>query len=430
MMLRTTLVMAALALPLAPASAQTVDPRWAPYLGCWQLQRETSGDAVTDLISAAARALPPDQKQQDVMICVTPSEKAGAVSQQTVVDNRTVNDETVAGDGSVSTAEEASCTSTRRAEWSTSGRLLYSTGSVACAGQPERKITGLSYVGAGPTWVDIQAVDVRDRRQVRVRRYMLSREQRQAGRRAAGIDSPPLFNRWTLDEMKEASRKTSPEALQAALVETGSKLPLNARTLRELAAADVDDSVIDVMMALSFPEKFVIERATTSLGSAGPGGYPPVGPGFGSPLGWTDPWLMASPWGFMSMYSPFAYQYYGYYDPRFGPPGWGWAVVNPNPGGGGSSEPQVEGRVVNGAGYTRVRPREPEPARVNAGGGTVDRSGSGGSRDGGNSGGSGGSGGGVTTGGYSGGSSGGSSSGGSSGGGRTAVPRPPGGGGH
>jgi hypothetical protein len=81
----------------------------------------------------------------------------------------------------------------------------------------------------------------------------------------------------------------------------------------------------------------------------------------------------------------------------------------------------VDARVVNGAGYTRVRPRQPVPMPVTAGG-VVDRSGgSGGTSNGGSSGGSSGGSGGASTGGYSsGGASGGSS-------GRTAVPRPPGG---
>ena len=131
---------------------------------------------------------------------------------------------------------------------------------------------------------------------------------------------------------------------------------------------------------------------------------------------------MASDYGWLSVYAPFGYQYYGYYDPRYGP-GYGWVPVAPPIN--GSVEPDSNGRVINGAGYTRVHPREAEPTRVNGfDGGVVDRSGSG-SSGGSGSGGSG-SGGAVGTGGYSnGGASG--ASGGSDGGARTAVPRPPGG---
>jgi hypothetical protein len=262
-------------------------------------------------------------------------------------------------------------------------------------------------------WVDVQMTEVRGNRSVRVRRYALSREQR----RAARTDGVALLERWTMDEVKDAARHTAPEVLQAALIEVGAKLPINARRLVELDEAGVPGQVIDVMVALSFPEKFIIDQPGLSAYGGGYGGY--TG-GFGGTL---DPWLLASELAWVSLYSPFGYQYYGYYDPRYGL-GWGnWVGVVP-PAGGGAAPDDPNGRVVNGLGYTRVRPREPEP-RISDG--VVDRSGSRGGRDGGASGsgdsggGSGGSG--VTSGGYTSGGGGGASGG----SGRTAVPRPPGG---
>ena len=59
-----------------------------------------------------------------------------------------------------------------------SGRQLFTRGTVSCEGQPERTITGLSLVMPGPTWVDVQMVDVRGSKSVRVRRYGATREQR------------------------------------------------------------------------------------------------------------------------------------------------------------------------------------------------------------------------------------------------------------
>jgi hypothetical protein len=394
------------------AQTAPVDPRWAPYLGCWQLQRESLGSATADLAAIASRRARAGEAREDVMICVTPAQEANAVSQQTVLNGESVLDEIVAADGTARTGEDGSCRSTRRAEWSRSGRQLFTRGTVSCAGQPERTITGLSLVMPGPTWVDVQMTEVRGNRSVRVRRYGLSREQR----RSARSDGVALTERWTIDEVKDAASHTAPEVLQAALIEVGAKLPLNARRLVELDDAGVPGPVLDVMVALSFPEKFTIER-TDSNYSSSYGGY--TG-GFGGTL---DPWLVASELAWLSLYSPFGYQYYGYYDPRYGP-GWGnWVgVVPPPPVGGGAAE-DPNGRVVNGLGYTRVRPREPEP-RVS--GGVVDRSGSSGGRDGGSTGsgnsGSGGSG--ATSGGYTSGGGGGASGGGS---GRTAVPRPPGG---
>jgi hypothetical protein len=423
MALRSLVIVAALAAVPQLALAQNpeprtseprVDPRWAPYIGCWQLRMENTNDGIADLVAAAMRQAPPNQKAGDVMICITPSEQPLAVMQQTVLDGESVLDELVSTDGVGRSAEEASCRSTRRAEWSASGRQLFSRGTISCEGQPERQITGLSMIVPGPTWVDVQMSEVRGQRSVRVRRYGLSREQiRSGGARALNPQSPAPLSRWTLDEVKDASRKTAPEVLQAALVEAGTKFPLSGRTLVDLKKAGVADTVVDVMVALTFPEKFVIERPTYTASYGGGGG----GGGY-------DPWSLASEYGWLSVYAPFGYQYYGYYDPRYGP-GYGWVPVAP-PIGGGEVEPESNGRVINGAGYTRVRPREAEPTRVNAydGGGVVDRSGSGSSGGSGGSGGSN-SGGGVSTGGYSSGGASGASGG--SDGARTAVPRPPGG---
>jgi hypothetical protein len=108
-----------------------------------------------------------------------------------------------------------------------------------------------------------------------------------------------------------------------------------------------------------------------------------------------------------SYYSPFAYRYWGAFDPFYFP-GSGYVVIQPP--GGGDDTPQSSGlgRVVDGRGYTRVTTRTPEPAHMTGGeGGTAGTM----SQGGGNSGG-------VSTGGYS--------SGGGGGGDRTAVPRPPG----
>ncbi|MEZ5284565.1 MAG: hypothetical protein R2712_07120 [Vicinamibacterales bacterium] len=411
-----------LSFPLASA-AQTppVDARWAPYLGCWQLGGETAADTLDDAVAVAARQARAELRRGDVLVCVTPSDEPGAVAQQTVLNGETVLDEVVSANGESRTSEDAGCRATRQAEWSSTGRQLFTKGTVSCENQPERRLAGMSVVMPGPVWIDVQMADINGQRSVRVRRYTLSREQERAGRPAIGPGTPAPMSRWTIEEVKEAVRRTEPEVVQAALVEVGTKLPLSRERLLELDAAGVPGSVVDVMVALSFPEKFVIERgrsANASWGGGGGGWMPPV----------YDPFDPMSRWQMLSMYSPFAYQYYGLYSPLYGSfynpyYGGGWVVVNP-PADGGDAD--AGGRAINGAGYTRVRPRSPEPART--AGGILDRSGNGGSNSGSGSNGGGSNGGGsVTSGGYSSGGGGGSSSGGDSGGGRTAVPRPPGG---
>jgi hypothetical protein len=398
MALRTLLLAVGIvALPLASA-AQTdlpVDPRWSAWLGCWDLRTENLSDGSVDLVAVASRLAPDNVRSGPVRVCVTPTSAPDTVRQQTIVNDETIFEELIAADAVERPISEEKCRGTRSAEWSSNGRQIFTRGVLTCDGQPDRRVSGLMMLVPGPTWVDVQLVDVSGHRSVRVRRYGLSRDQVRAGGLAAVPDAAPaLVDRLAIEEVIEASRKVEPEVVQAAMVEVGTKFPLNRDRILDLDKADVPGSVVDVMVALSFPEKFLIERQSS-------GGY---GSGGG---GWIDPWAVASPFAMYSMYAPFAYQYLGYYDPIYGP-GYGWVVVNPG-------QPETPSRAVNGLGYTRILERHVDPVRTGDGGGVVDRSGSG-------SGGSGG--GGVSSGGYSGGGGGGGASG---GGGRTAQPRPPGG---
>jgi len=208
------------------------------------------------------------------------------------------------------------------------------------------------------TWLDIQAVDIASRENIRVRRY------RRSGPQAPGISPRAAGARLTLDDVKEASAKVSPRAVEAALVETNASFDLTSRGLLDLDRAGVPASVVDLMVALSYPERFVVERQRDDRASVpflrdpftfgGAFGYP-----FGFDYGFYSPFYDSyySPY----YYSPFAYSYLGRYDPRF--TGGGFVVID----GGGtapstSPQPSGGGRVVDGLGYTRVRPRETTPA--------------------------------------------------------------------
>jgi hypothetical protein len=169
---------------------------------------------------------------------------------------------------------------------------------------------------------------------------------------------------------------------------------LTGERLIELDRAGVPDQIIDLMVAQSFPSKFVVERNTSGGGSWGMSGFDSMWPYYSDPFFYT------------SYFAPFGYRYWGSYDPYYfqGP---GFVIVNPQP-----VQPDSNGRVVDGRGYTRVRPNQPTPGSGSGTGWTGASDNSGGSS------GSSGSGGGVSSSGYS--------SGGGGGGGRTAVSRPPG----
>ena len=156
----------------------------------------------------------------------------------------------------------------------------------------------------------------------------------------------PLGLRLSIADVIEANGKVVPEALQAALVEVKRGFELNGKGLIALDEAGVPDSIVDLMVALSFPKRFVVERNT----SGGGGGY------WGT-SGFDSMWpYYADPFFYISYYAPFGYRYWGGYDPYYfqGP---GFVIVDPSPS---PIQPSGDGRVVDGRGYTRVRRSEPE----------------------------------------------------------------------
>ena len=180
--------------------------------------------------------------------------------------------------------------------------------------------------------------------------------------------------------MIEASGKVPAEAVQAAVAESKSRFVINKKSLVALADAGVSESVIDLMIGTRLsaalrrrtPRRRWRQRsARRHLGRrrllrSVPVAQHVLGGMYADCYGYNA-------WGYRSYYysmcgpySPYAtYGYYGYggyggYYPYY--PGGGWVVVDPTPP--GTAVPAVEGRVVNGRGYTQVRPRDAEPAPV------------------------------------------------------------------
>ena len=380
-----------------PGSGASLDSRWAPWLGCWQLLDESVQDPA--LLAEALGALGRTRERAGAIVCVTPGDDKG-VTMTTLVNDRPVLTETIVADGSNRRLEEPECRGWHRAEWSQLGARLFAQAELACASQAPRTVSGLSLMMAGPLWIDVQLIESEGRKSLRVRRYQRSVNQKYASKLPwpdQKVRAVPLNSRLTVADVKEASGKIAPETLQAALVELNKGFDLGSKELIELDRAGVPDNVIDLMVALTYPKRFVVEKNTSGSGSWGVGGFDSMWPYY------TDPFF------YTSYYAPFGYRYWGYYDPYYfqGP---GFVVVNPQQEG---IQPSGTGRVVDGRGYTRIRRNEPESSGRPGSDGAwstsaADRSGGSGSS----------SGGGVSSSGYS--------SGGGSGGDRTAQPRPPG----
>jgi hypothetical protein len=403
-------------LSAATASAQTPDARWNDWRGCWNLVADGNVAQLPPAEDAAGGVAGPIRPggSRSARVCVTPGR--GGAELTTFVGDQQVLSQTIVADGTDHPVNDGGCTGTQRARWSDDGHRLFTRAQVACEGQPSRTVTGLALIAHDGDWVDVQAVTVGNTDSVRVRRYRPPVERAQQG-------VPAAAKRLQAEHVKEATKYVSPRAIEAALMETSSRFPLSSRVLVDLDKAGVDDRVIDLMVALSYPRSFAIRP------SGADDRLTPLPPVFGADYidaSYDYPYLFGpyysnyyySPYFF----SPFGYSYLRYYS-RFSSP-YPYELVTGG-GGGGSVDggrPPEAGRVINGRGYTLVDRRDGISSGDDGGGGVSTRSG--GSR------------GTVSPRGYSGGDAGSASSGSSGGGGasgggassggdggRTAIPK-------
>ena len=398
-----TLAAAAGQAPAASARDNT-DTRWQPWLGCWS--------------ATPPRFVDLDGEPQEV--CGVPAPGTAAVDVVTVTGSKIVSRERIDPNGEHRPGEREGCTGWDSAQWSADMRRVYLQSEYTCTGGVKRATTGLMASAANGDWLDIVGVGLRDKVGVRVLRHRaappLPTLPPEIAAFVARDSREPAALRALLPvgdaEIIDASKHISGAVIEAWLSENRQKFTMNGKRLAALANAGVEDRVLDMLVALSYPEAFAIKPSPTMTGELAIGGGGDGGTVFlsesslllgGSIFDACNPYYAG-----LSLYgwdgcSPYGFYGYRYGAPPYGYYGGGWYEAG---GGGGiivgpivpPSSSQGHGQVVNGRGYM--------------------------SGDSGGSSASGSSGGGSSSGssGSSGGSSGGASSS-SSGGDRTAVPR-------
>lgn len=380
------------------AQAQTADARWQPWLGCWVSEGRVPG------VSGST-------------VCVLPAPDGRGVSVRSFEGNRELLSEVMLADGTPQRISEKTCTGERTTQWAARGARFYSKATLTCAGQPASDTTRISALIRPDVWLDVQVSGAAGGEQVRTRRLVRSGGTPPApvadqvrALRPSRVPPEPVYP----DDVIEATRLVSSTTVEAWLAESGARAAVDRRGLVQLADARVQGRVIDLLVAMAYPEKFQVRRS--SSGSGGSGGF------FGGE--WLDDGLYPGGWSYLSDvygygFGSFGLPYlYGGFGSSYYYPGSATYFVPSVVGGGGAAADADHGQVVNGQGYTRVQPRTTYQGTASGTSGTSSRGAS--SGDGGGYSGQGSSG---SSGGSSGASPGGYSGGGGSSTGQTAVPR-------
>lgn len=328
----------------APSMAQDqdVDSRWLPWLGCWE-----------------ASEAPEDTP----MLCVSPLAGQDGVELSTWSGGELISSEIIQADGVLRDVSREGCEGFQEARFSDGAKRVYLKSQYVCEGGVERGGTGLLAFANPVEWLDIKVVEVAGNSVPMVLRYRPARGTRveEAGMtriladramsvKAARIAaSAPL----TAHDLMEATDKVDPKALEALVAERGNDFDVSADFLVELANAGVSEEVIDLVVAVSYPERFTVtaggpqvarsERARSAL-PYGSYGYRTRW-SFWDPFFFYDPYYLGYGYGMNYGYSPF-YSGFGWYSGYYRPT---TVVIGDRP----DYEPRPHGRVISGRGYSR-----------------------------------------------------------------------------
>lgn len=345
---------AVLAAPsMASAQAQGVGP-WLPFMGCWS-DVEAPADAP--------------------LTCVVPAEAGAEIL--TVAEEGVVERQLLRADGAEHAFSSGGCEGAQASEAASDGHPIFTRSRLSCDGGVERSTRGIMAMVDLDEWVDIRALTVGSGSVSWVKRYRVAAPyrldrvqltegeraelERVAERRGMAIEAVRVAAAGapSIDAIIEAHNRTDNEAVRAWITELAAPLDLGADELLRLADAGVSPDVIDVAVAVSYPERFALARRTEQ----GPDAerreraYDSQRYRYGS-------WY----------YDPFNYDpfyrnryYYDRYRYGFGSgfgsygPGWyggpGVIVVQP-------AETERKGRFVKGRGYTTNSPSSPDAPRA------------------------------------------------------------------
>lgn len=253
----------AFSMPLAngaTASSQSVilnekniDARWLPWVGSWRLVSDTEETADSAVKDQYLLTTSPGDNEKSILM---EGHRAGQV----------LFEERIEADGVRRSMEKDGCTGWQQYGWSETGKRLLFQGESDCTGNLRQEISGLSIIEGSGDWLDVQLVQSEEGKAVTIRRYrsvdagvfapgQTRADPARVARVSAGTD-------FSIDEIIELSGKVEPEVLEAALIELHKPFPVNSKQILRMADSDVPTRIVDLVVALSFPDQFIVEQST------------------------------------------------------------------------------------------------------------------------------------------------------------------------
>lgn len=281
-------LLATLALLLPPAATAqstsatatevySTNTAWNAWLGCWEpIDSRTRGAiATTDRPTKASATI----------VCVLPEPNTSAVEFATIADGKIVDRTRIDASGQKRDRTIEGCTGWESATWSADRGRIFLHSEFTCPGDIQRRSTGILAIAPGVQWLDIQGVTIAGQTATRALRYRAVQPNPELTARlpaeiATALGRGQTLAAWTarsaaaapidIDAVIDASRRLDTPVSSAWLVEQAQGFSVDAKELRRLAAAKVPADLIDLLVALSYPTVFAINRTAVPTATEAP----------------------------------------------------------------------------------------------------------------------------------------------------------------
>jgi hypothetical protein len=274
-------------------------------------------------------------------------------------------------DGVQRAIDSKNCSGTQTYNWEQQTGLLLGSSEMKCKDSTSYGISNLKMMVSSNEMVDILAIKASDQTRIAVRHFVFEKElssmEETLPSQGALAQRIALSAPWDLNRVISLSKTIEPPILEAALLEKNINIKLDSKALKQMNAAKLPKSLIDLMVALAAPEKFMIQKngkvaVNSSYSKNASTTYLSV---------YQDPY-----WGYYDPYDRYRYGwngYWNYYSPfwmdypfpiytNIPVIGGGGSGGSGGGGGGGSNpgspNPYSEGRLSPGNGYIQITPRD------------------------------------------------------------------------
>jgi len=166
-------------------------------------------------------------------------------------------------DGIKHPVNASNCTGWQSSKLIAEAGMIVSSSEMNCKEAGAYSTSNLKIIVATDRMVDILSLKAGDQTRMAARQLKLERELAAAGSSEANVNMAERMAAaapWKMDMVVGLSKTIEPQLFEAALVEKNVQLNLNSKTLKELKKAKLPTQMIDILVALAYPEKFRIEK--------------------------------------------------------------------------------------------------------------------------------------------------------------------------